>query len=415
VTRILDLAQSLADRFYDEGVAYEEMGAVDEAMHSFQRAVQADGAHVPARLALAYHCRRLDRVDEAIEHCEAAVASEPTAAAFFTLGYMLGARGEYNRALRALRRCLDIDPSYQQARYQIAFVYYLKAEYNVAITEFHRVAQHEADWETLFFLGECYRTTHRPQEADRVFRRALPLATNWGQVEITRAQLAACKRLAEFPAGDPLSIKDRAYCDCGIVYLGTAMDDGISIPSYLFYNFDYTDLARTLHRFLALKKAMGWHWDAVVPVDIISLPLAMAMGQLLGVGTEPAPDGTTLVVQALGETVEGLQDTVEQLERAQSFCLLACWPEEWRPDIVGVVTPLVGSLPWYRTSAVQRFQSEVLGKQVEGKQKPVAVHDTRPPEAIAADIIAALADHPPDENQDALVAYYQTHAALRWR
>ncbi|MDQ4077849.1 MAG: tetratricopeptide repeat protein, partial [Chloroflexota bacterium] len=220
MTRILDLTQSLADRFYYEGVSYEELGEMDEAMRAFERAVQADRTHAPAHLALAYHCRRLDRIKQAVVHCRAAVAVQEDAEAYFTLGHMLSAAQELDDALAAFRRCLDLDPEYDQARYQVAFVYYLKGEYEVAITEFHRAAHHEPDWETLFFLGECYRMTRRPAEAERVFRRALSLTSSWGQVEITRCQLQACRRLAEFPTEQPLNIKDRTYCDCGVVYLG---------------------------------------------------------------------------------------------------------------------------------------------------------------------------------------------------
>lgn len=415
-TLILDFAQPLADRFYQEGVQYEEQGAVDEAVVAFERALQANGTHAPAHLALAYHCRRQDHLDAALAHCEAALAQQPTAEAYFLLGHVLIAQEQFPAALETLHRCLDLNPTFDRARYQIAFVYYLQGEYEVAVTEFHRAAQHEPEWETLFFLGECYRMTRRPAEAERTFRRALAHTSNWTQIELTRGQLQACQRLAEFPGDDALSPKDRAYCDSGIIYLGTSPDDGITIPPYLFHNFEYADLARTLRRFLALKEAQGWRWGAVVPVDIVSLPLALALGQHLGVGTEPRRRTSTLVVQALGETMEGMQDAVERLDEARSFCLMVCWPEEWRPDVVGLVTPLVGSLPWYRTSAIPQLYASLLGRDTadEIPQKPSWL-DPRPAEAIAADILAALASTPADPNLHAQVAYYRHHARLRWR
>ncbi|MGH2542181.1 MAG: tetratricopeptide repeat protein [Ardenticatenaceae bacterium] len=414
MTHILDLTQSLADRFYHEGIGFEEMGRLDEAMHAFERAVQAKRTHAAARIALAYHCRRLDRIDKAVAHSKAAVVTEPGAEAYFTLGHMLTASHEYENALAALRRCLELDPSYEQARYQIAFVYYLKGEYDVAITEFHRAAQHEPDWETLFFLGECYRMTRRPAEAERIFRRALNMASSWGQVEITRGQLRACQRLTEFPPHVSLSIKDRAYSDCGIVYLGTRADDGLNIPPYLFFRYEYVDIAHTLYRFLALAEAQGWTWDAVMPVDIISLPLALALASSFGTGTEPLKEGKTLVVQALGETVEGLQDATERLNYASTFCLLACWPEEWRPDFVGVVTPLVGSLPWYRTSTLSHLRLALAGDQNSRPPSREIWQDPRPPEVIARDILTALANIADEPTLPAQLEYYQQHQRLRW-
>ncbi len=413
MTRILDLTPSLAHRFYQEGISHEEIGALDEAMRAFERAVRADQGHAPARLALAYHYRRLDRVDKAVAHCRAAVASDPDADAFFSLGHMLIAAQDYEGALAALRHCLELNPDYAQALYQIGFVYYLKGEYEVAITELHRAAHHDSEWETLFFLGECYRMTRRPAEAERVFRRALGLAANWGQVEITRGQLYACQRLAEFPHAELLSVKDRAYCDCGIVYLGSRLDDGLAIPPYLFYNFEYDDLALTVARFLSLAAAQGWGWDAVMPVDIISLPLALALAACFGVGTEPLPQGRTLVVQALGETVEGLQDAAERLGNTRTFCLLACWREEWRPDILGMATPLVGSLPWYRTSPMSHLRSTLYGDD----ELPPAYEiwqDPRQPEQIAGDILTALRALPTEVTLPDQVEYYSQHSRLRW-
>lgn len=414
MTEILDLGRTLAARFYRQGVALEEAGEMDGARLAFERAVLADGAMVDARLALAYHLRRLDRLDEALAHCQAAVESHPAPASLLALGEILLAQRRYDEAIRALVHCLEIAPHFPRARHQLAFGYYLKGEYEVAITEFHRALHGEPEWESLFFLGECYRVTRRPAEAIRVLQKALGLARSWGQVELSRAQLSACRRLDEFPDQMPLGPKERAYCDCGVVYLGSSMDDGLRIPPYLFYHFRYEDLARTLHRLLALKQAYGWEWSAIVPVDIVSLPLALALARRLGVGTEPETGHNPLLVQAIGETVEGLQDASERLDGARTFCLLTCWPEEWRPDLVGVATPLAGSLPWFHTGTLGRLLR--AGAASEGVASPPTERwmDSRPPETIADEILAALDQVTIEPTLPAQVAYYRDHSALRW-
>lgn len=408
MTRILDMAQSLAERFYQQGVSHEEVGAVEKAMRAFRHAVEADGSHVDARLALAYHCHRLNRLDEAIAHCKQLLASKPCAAAYFSLGHLLIAGQQYAAALAALRRCMELDSDYEQARYHIAFTYYLQGEYEVAITEFYRVALREADWETLFFLAECYRMTRRPGAAEHFFRRALNRAITWGQVELTRGQVAACQRLAEFPPQHTLTLKDRAYCDSGVIYLGSASDDGIAIPPHLFYHFSYQDVARTLERLLALRGSLGWCWQAVVPVDIVSLPLALALAKRLGVGTEPRKGAAALVVQALGETVEGLQDAVEQMGESRTFCLLASWPEEWYPDLVGLTTPIRGSLPWYHPDPLPALTIRTQERATNPWMDP------RPPEAIADDILSALKALPPERQRAEQLRYYEQHPHLRW-
>lgn len=405
MSRILPLAPSLADRFYQEGVACEEAGALEAAMLAFERAVRADGGHAEAHLALAYHYRRLERLEEALAHCKRAVEIRPGAETFFALGYLHVARRAFPEALAALRRCLEYDAHHARAAYQIAFVYYLRGQYDVAITEFHRAAQRESDWETLFFLGECYRMTRRPSEGEYTFRRALALCSNWGQIEITRAQISACQRLAEFPAECTLSLKDRAYCDCGVVYLGSASDDGLDIPPYLFYRFAYRDVARTLHRLVSLSTARAWQWQAVMPADIVSLPVALALSEWWQLGTEPLRGSRTLVVQALGESSAGLQEAVDRVGDAHSFCLALCWPEEWRPDFVGLATPLSSVLPWYGERPAGSDQADSL---------PSPWLDVRPAEAIARDILFAMRGLPKDPTLEAQLAYYEQHPHLRW-
>lgn len=339
--------------------------------------------------------------------------------AYFNLGHALIDKSEHEAALAALRRCLELEPNFARAQYEIAFVYYLKGEYDVAITEFHRAAQIEPDWETYFFLGECYRLTWRSDEAERMYRKAMPLAASWGQVEITKAQLECVARQREFPSRKDLTVKDRYYCDSGVVYLGAGQDDGLEIHPYFFYHFSYQDLAVTLKRLLALIEALDLKFDAVAPVDIVSHPLAMALARRLGVGTEPQTGGDTLLVQALGETVEGLQDALERTGGATTFCLAASWEEDWAPDILGIHTPLPNSVPWYRVGTLLRVGSSVESTTIDDSMKEIEPEagfvDPRPAESIATEILQALDNVPDEPTLSAQVNYYrQMHRRLRF-
>ncbi|HYN87854.1 MAG TPA: tetratricopeptide repeat protein, partial [Ardenticatenaceae bacterium] len=388
------------------------------ALGLFEQAIALNDQQVDARIALAFHYRRLGRLDEAIAQCRAAIDIEPHPVAYFNLGHVLIDKNEHEAALEALRHCLELQPDFARAQYEIAFVYYLKGEYDVAITEFHRAAQIEPDWETYFFLGECYRLTHRPVDAERMYRKALPLATSWGQVEITKNQIEGLTRQREFDADAELTVKDRYYCDSGIVYLGTRQDDGIEIPPYFFYNFSYDDLAVTLKRLLAVLEALNLRFDAVAPVDIISHPLAMALARRLSVGTEPRPNGNTLVVQAVGETVEGLQDTLERTPGATSFCLAASWEEDWAPDILGIHTPLPSSVPWYRVGVLSRLRVDPDDQSPDGAGSSDVAEsfvDPRPAESIATEILQALDSVEDDPTLTAQVNYYRVaHRRLRF-
>lgn len=418
MNQILDFNRCRAERLYRQGLECERDGDQAGALTLFEQAVALDPRHADARVALAFHCRRLGRIDDAIAHCRAVLDIEPHPVAYFNLGHALIDKNEHEAALDALRHCLELQPTFARAQYEIAFVYYLKGEYDVAITEFHRAAQIEPDWETYFFLGECYRFTRRSTEAERMYRKAMPLAGSWGQVELTKAQLECVARQREFPTESELTVKDRYYCDSGIVYLGAAQDTGLDIHPYFFYHFSYDDLAVTLKRFLAVIEALNLHFSAVAPVDIVSHPLAMALARRLGVGTEPRPSGNTLLVQALGETVEGLQDALERTPGATTFCLAASWEEDWAPDILGIHTPLPSSVPWYRVGTLARVQTEVANAVVadtEPIETDASFVDPRPAEMIATDILQALDRVQDEPTLSAQVNYYRVaHRRLRF-
>ncbi len=402
MSNIVDFTQSRAEKLYKEGIYHEEQGRYTDAVAAFEQVVQLNPSHVEAHLGLAYSYQRLEQTEDALHHARIAVSLKPSARAHFILGHALLTKREFAAALDELRACLDLDPDFAEARYQIAFSYYLQGDYNVAITEFHRVAQRQPDWETLFFLGESYRLTMRPTEAERTFRRALGVTTNWTQVELTRGQLESALRLHEFPAAHTFTMKDRLYCDNGTVYLGTSLDDGVRIPPYLVHHFSNDDIARTLSRLLHLKAAHEWHWDSVWAVDTVSMPLAVAMARLFSLPFQPASGDRALVVQALGEQVLPLQETVAQTKAVNSFCLLSCWTDEWLADITGLLTPLTGSLPWYRVTT-----------SADGTMPSVAI-DSRPPEEIATELLETLVALPAEPNLTAQLDYYHRHSRLRW-
>lgn len=410
--RLLSFDKQRAQRRYRAGVAHEERGEESAALAAFEEAVALDGENATARIALAYHYRRTDRLAEATDQARRAVMIQPTPDTWYALGHMLTLEGAFEEALEALREALALDSHYGRAYHQIAFVYYLQGEYEIGITAFHRARQRRPEWQTLFFLAECYRLTRRIPDAKRHFQEALVVAEQWAQSEITRGQLAACERMSEFDLDGDWGRKGQVYCDSGVIYLGSAKDDGIQIPAYPFYHFTYDDVARTLQRLVALHDHCGWQWQAVVSADTRSDPLALALSTLLNIGISPVGSHDLLHVQALGDMVGPLQRNVERWG-GHSFCLLSCWAEEWMADITGLCTPLVGSLPWYVENTLSPLQSS----QTEQNDSPIprlAWQDPRPAGTIANDILRtyhALAEEP---SRQAQLDYYDRHPRFRW-
>lgn len=409
--QIINFNQHRADRHYQRALAHEHDGELDAAVDAFEQAVALAPEHIEAQLALAAHYQRLGFSDDAIHHCKAVLAIEPHPTAYFYLGQSLVNRGDYDEAIDALHHCIELDPTNALAHHEIAYVYYRREEYEIAITEFHRAAQHEPMWETYFFLGECYRRTDRLDEAQTVLRKALAMAETWGQIELTRAQMQSIARRMEFPRDISLDVKASYYCENGIVYLGSDEDDGVNIPLYFFYNFSYTDIAITLRRLIAITEHLNMRFDAVVPADIVSLPLALTLARYWNVGTEPVKDGETLLVQAIAEESATLQDALERTPGATTFCLCAAWDEPWLPDFVGLSPPLGGTVPWYQTPG---DAADLPAVHTESPVSPSQVYSI-PIEQLAARILAALETLPDEPSLIEHSNYYSTeHHRLRF-
>ena len=411
IPQVIDFNQHRADRHYQQALAHEHDGELDAAVDAFEQAVALAPEHIDAQLALAAHYYRLGFLEDAIHHCQAVLTLEPDPTAYFYLGQSLINRGDYDAAIDALQQCLALDPTHALAHHELAYVYYRREDYDVAITEFHRAAQYEPSWETYFFLGECYRRTERLTEAQTVLQKALTIAETWGQIELTRAQMESIDRRMEFPDDTPLDVKARYYCENGIVYLGSDDDDGLSIPLYFLYNFGYTDVAVTLRRLISIADHLDMRFDAVVPADIVSLPLALTLARFWGVNTEPSKDGDTLLVQAIANESATLQDALERTPGATTFCLCAAWDDPWLPDIVGVSPLLGGTVPWYQH---QSDNSEYTGDRTT-MPAPSDQFYSIPIEQLVARILVALDTLPDEGSLTEHRNYYGTdHHRLRF-
>lgn len=102
------------DRWFTLGLAQSEQ-TVTDAVASFRRALEIAPRHTLARYNLALVLRRADRLPEAIEELERALASEPRAEVHYTLGVIYWHQGDVARAVGALRAAVAAQPDYADA------------------------------------------------------------------------------------------------------------------------------------------------------------------------------------------------------------------------------------------------------------------------------------------------------------
>jgi tetratricopeptide (TPR) repeat protein len=99
----------------DLGYADEHEGKLPEAREKFRRAFQRDPRLWPALLHQGLVDARLGNLSAAAEALELAVQHNPTAPALNNLGSIYAERGEFQKAVRAFRDALRVDPSFELA------------------------------------------------------------------------------------------------------------------------------------------------------------------------------------------------------------------------------------------------------------------------------------------------------------
>jgi tetratricopeptide (TPR) repeat protein len=109
------------DRHFTLGLALAEQN-VEEAIRSFRQTLALAPRHTLARYNLALVLRRADRLSEALDELERALAIEPRAEVHYTLGIIYWHQGDLDRAIAALRACVAIDPRYREGFYTLGAV-----------------------------------------------------------------------------------------------------------------------------------------------------------------------------------------------------------------------------------------------------------------------------------------------------
>ncbi len=343
-----------AGLFLERGEALEQVGRLDEAMSEFKRAIRADPGFAEAHMALGYHYRRKNLLSKAAEEFRTAAALAPSYDSYFNLGHVLVDLGQPQAAIEAFQRCLALSPGDPAVAYEIAYAHYCAGEYAAALENVQPLlAASPDDWELHHLAGSCHLALGRYDVARQEFERALQLLPPSEDDTDLQEALQVALRHEEFPSFDPTNLKARLYAEHGVVCLGSLGDDGLHISPQPRDRLSYQDLARTLQRFHALRLRWRWGFDAVVPVDQRSMPLAVALAHSM---RKPIshPDycprhGRALVVSATIELPELLGVVCEHIPGRHITFTAAIDEaslERVVPDVIGLVTTMRVSLPW---------------------------------------------------------------------
>ena len=113
----------------NKGTALGELGRHDEALKCFDKILEIDPENAHAWNNKGVALGRLSRYDEALECFSKAIEIDPNNARIWSnKGATLGELGRYDEALRCYDKAIEIDPNYAGAWYDRACIYSLKKD-----------------------------------------------------------------------------------------------------------------------------------------------------------------------------------------------------------------------------------------------------------------------------------------------
>jgi tetratricopeptide (TPR) repeat protein len=393
-----EVNREAALRHFHRGIVLEQANRVKEAADEYRRALELDQSLREAHDALGSYYHRNGLLAKAAEELRAVADLGGDFLAYFNLGYVLVELGRYEQAIESFQHCLRLRPRDAVTNYEIAYIYYVQGRYEEALRALAQSQQPlDDDWEALNLRGVCLLGLKRYDEALHALSRALLITGDLhAQVAIIE-RINAIERHREFHS--LRSTKDQLYADEGVICIGSAHDDGITVNEVQDYHFTYPDVGTTLQRFLALVRSCELSFSAVVALDIQARPLASAIAELLGIElTELAASGEApLLVMAVAREAELLALTVERAPSgAISLALGLNWLRHSKllPEIVGIVARGACSTPW--EAELRRLRSE--GAPTAAVERCIAL--------AVARVLAAVRETPLDTNLPRQVRYY---------
>lgn len=394
-------------RHLRRGLALERANRVAEAVEQYRRAIDSYPNLREAHNALGFYYQRSGLLAKAADEFRTVAALDGDFLAFFNLGYVQVELERYEDALDSFHRCLTLQPNDSATHFEIGYIHLSRGEYAKALDHLQQpLRSFPEDWEIHNLFGKCYLGMRRYDEAVAAFGRALMLARLPSAQAELLDNIATVQRHREFRQLS--TIKDQLYAQEGVVYLGSAQDDGLNMGELQDYHFTYPDIGITLQRLIALVQSSRWSFTAIVAGDTLARPLALALSELLATPvraiTELTAADRALVVIAVAREVELLMLTIERMPcSVTAFCLGLNWMRHSKvlPDLIGIAAHGACSTPW---------ESELRRLRADGVA-PAQVHACV--EQAARSIIQSVRETPTDTNLPRQVRYYtRTHRRL---
>jgi tetratricopeptide (TPR) repeat protein len=175
--KVVKIAPTYADGYYNLGNALMQSGRLGEAMELFRKALEIQPSHIKANNNLGVALMRSGRPDEAIAYCQKAIDLNPDyAEAHYNLGAVFGVRGRLDEAVEQYRKAIQIKPNYADAHGNLANVLATQGRLEEAIPEYRRTLELVPDSAQAHFrFGQALQAQWDFKAAITEYQRAMEL------------------------------------------------------------------------------------------------------------------------------------------------------------------------------------------------------------------------------------------------
>ncbi len=219
------------------GVAFHDLGRLDEAAACFRRAIAFAPGYAGAHTGLGAILHRKGRLDEAIACCHRAIALDPRDAyAHNNLGNALRDKGRLDQAIAAYHKAITLDKNFAYAHNNLGRALKDKGRLGQAILEYQNAVAIDPKYTVAFTnLGLAFQAKKQLDEAITCYRRAVELDPGLAQTHtnlclalmargLPEDAITCCRRAIDI---DPKNVA--AHINLGRALLTTRrLDEGIA-------------------------------------------------------------------------------------------------------------------------------------------------------------------------------------------
>ncbi len=176
--KVVKIAPTYADGYYNLGNALMQSGHSGEAMELFRKALEIQPSHIKANNNLGVALMRSGRPDEAIAYCQKAIDLNPDyAEAHYNLGAVFGVRGRLDEAVAQYRKAIQLKPDYADACGNLANVLATQGKFDEAVKTYQQTLELvPKSAQAHFRFGQALQGQRNFEAAMKEYQKALDLA-----------------------------------------------------------------------------------------------------------------------------------------------------------------------------------------------------------------------------------------------